>query len=201
MHSCRGLSSDDDAIVRFRLFSLPPEARRLYSRSHGGVLPVPRPHRSPGQTIVEFLRVLGELDDALIMVVSDNGASAEGGPATAATRRTSPSTTPRSRWRRASPLIEIWISSSPRTFDRYPWGWTWAGTRVPSAVRSGRKLLPGRRQRSVSSSRPRDRGRGQVARRSLRATEATRFESRATCCAPDTSSVTVDVTSARTSAT
>ena len=30
--------------------------------------------------LIEFLRQLGELDNTLVMVISDNGASAEGGP-------------------------------------------------------------------------------------------------------------------------
>jgi arylsulfatase A-like enzyme len=51
--------------------------------------------------LIEFLRQLGELDNTLIMVISDNGASAEGGPPGPRTRHSS-STTPRSRPRTAS---------------------------------------------------------------------------------------------------
>ena len=50
--------------------------------------------------LIEFLRQHGELDNTLIMVISDNGASAEGGP-TGTTMRRSSSTTPRSHWRKA----------------------------------------------------------------------------------------------------
>ncbi|HEX3308718.1 MAG TPA: sulfatase-like hydrolase/transferase, partial [Streptosporangiaceae bacterium] len=60
--------------------SLPPEARRLYSRMmevFAGFLS--HADHQVGR-LVEFLRMLGELDNTLVMVISDNGASAEGGP-------------------------------------------------------------------------------------------------------------------------
>ena len=50
--------------------------------------------------LLEFLSNQGELDNTLIMVISDNGASAEGGPTGPRTRRSS-STTPRSHSKRA----------------------------------------------------------------------------------------------------
>jgi arylsulfatase A-like enzyme len=81
--------------------SLPPEARRLYSRFmevFAGFLS--HTDHQVGR-LVEFLRTLGELDNTLIMVISDNGASAEAAPPGPPTRHSS-STTPRSRWRKAS---------------------------------------------------------------------------------------------------
>src|SRR5262245_61639155 len=60
--------------------SLPPTARRLFSRMmevFAGFLS--HTDHQVGR-LIEFLRGLGELDNTLIMVISDNGASAEGGP-------------------------------------------------------------------------------------------------------------------------
>ena len=60
--------------------SLPPDARRLYSRMmevFAGFLS--HTDHQLGR-LLDFLREQGELDNTLIMVISDNGASAEGGP-------------------------------------------------------------------------------------------------------------------------
>ena len=60
--------------------SLPPAARRLFSRMmevFAGFLS--HTDHQVGR-LIEFLRGLGQLDNTLIMVISDNGASAEGGP-------------------------------------------------------------------------------------------------------------------------
>jgi arylsulfatase A-like enzyme len=60
--------------------SLPAAARRLFARMmevFAGFLA--HTDHQVGR-LIEFLRQLGELDNTLIMVISDNGASAEGGP-------------------------------------------------------------------------------------------------------------------------
>ena len=60
--------------------SLPPAARRLYSRMmevFAGFLS--HTDHQVGR-LIEYLRGLGQLDNTLVMVISDNGASAEGGP-------------------------------------------------------------------------------------------------------------------------
>ena len=80
--------------------SLPESARRLYSRMmevFAGFLT--HTDHQVGR-LIEFLEAQGELENTLIMVISDNGASAEGGPTGPPTRPSS-STTRRSRSRRA----------------------------------------------------------------------------------------------------
>ena len=47
---------------------------------HGGVRRLPEPHRPSLRALLDFLRERGELDNTIIMLISDNGASAEGGP-------------------------------------------------------------------------------------------------------------------------
>jgi arylsulfatase A-like enzyme len=74
--------------------------------------------------LLSFLRKIGEFDNTLIMVVSDNGASPEGG-ATGTTNETqffnnAPETLQES-------LARIDEIGGPTTFNHYPWGWTWAG--------------------------------------------------------------------------
>ena len=74
--------------------------------------------------LLDFLDETGELDNTLVVLVSDNGASAEGGPGGSindAGCRTSTRRAP-TRLRGASTS-----SAAPRTHNNYPWGWTMAG--------------------------------------------------------------------------
>ncbi|MCX4529938.1 MULTISPECIES: arylsulfatase [unclassified Streptomyces] len=104
--------------------SLSPEARRLAARMmevYAGFLSHTDHHLG---RLVDFLKETGEFDNTLIMVVSDNGASAEGG-ATGTTNEVqffnnAPETLEES-------LKQIDGLGGPTTFNHYPWGWTWAG--------------------------------------------------------------------------
>lgn len=74
--------------------------------------------------LLDYLRETGELDNTLIMVVSDNGASAEGG-ATGTTNETQFfNNAPEPLEDSLAKLDEL---GGPNTFNHYPWGWTWAG--------------------------------------------------------------------------
>ncbi len=74
--------------------------------------------------LLDFLKEIGEFDNTLIMVVSDNGASPEGGPT---------GTTNELQFFNNAPepledsLAAIDQLGGPTTFGHYPWGWTWAG--------------------------------------------------------------------------
>ena len=60
--------------------TLPADAKRLYARFmevYAGFVSFTDHHFG---RIIEFLKELGELDDTLLVLVSDNGASSEGGP-------------------------------------------------------------------------------------------------------------------------
>ena len=104
--------------------SLSPEARTLAARMmevYAGFLSHTDHHLG---RLVEFLKEIGEFDNTLIMVVSDNGASAEGG-VTGTTNEVqffnnAPETLEES-------LARIDELGGPATFGHYPWGWTWAG--------------------------------------------------------------------------
>jgi hypothetical protein len=74
--------------------------------------------------LLDFLRESGELDNTLIMVVSDNGASAEGGPGGTTNETQFFNNAPESL---AESLAKFDELGGPDTFNHYPWGWTWAG--------------------------------------------------------------------------
>jgi arylsulfatase A-like enzyme len=104
--------------------SLSDDQRRLYSRMmevFAGFL-----SHTDAQIgrLVGFLEEVDQLDNTLIMLVSDNGASAEGGVE---------GTTNEAQFFNyaAEPLAEslshIDDLGGPQFFNHYPWGWTWAG--------------------------------------------------------------------------
>jgi len=104
--------------------SQPPEARRLYARMmevFAGFLSHTDHHLG---RLLDFLREQGELDNTIVMVISDNGASAEGGPT---------GTTNEAQFfnNAQEPLADslkvIDEIGGPAHFNHYPWGWTWAG--------------------------------------------------------------------------
>jgi arylsulfatase len=74
--------------------------------------------------IVDYLERIGELDNTLIMVISDNGASAEGGVHGTFNEMLF--------FNRAPETLEDNLAKfdewgGPNTFPHYSWGWTWAG--------------------------------------------------------------------------
>jgi arylsulfatase len=74
--------------------------------------------------LIEFLRELGELDNTLIMVLSDNGASAEGGPTGSVNENKFFNFVPDTLEQNLAAIDDI---GGPKYFNHYPWGWTWAG--------------------------------------------------------------------------
>ncbi|MFF5312927.1 arylsulfatase [Streptomyces massasporeus] len=104
--------------------SLSPDARRLATRMmevYAGFLSHTDHHVG---RLLQFLKNTGEFDNTLIMLVSDNGASAEGGVT---------GTTNEGQFFNNAPepvedsLRSIDELGGPNTFNHYPWGWTWAG--------------------------------------------------------------------------
>ena len=104
--------------------SLSDDQRRLYAREmevFAGFLSHTDHHIG---RLIEFLRTIDQLDNTLIMVVSDNGASAEGGVT---------GTTNEARFFNNVPgtvdddLKVIDELGGPKHFNHYPWGWTFAG--------------------------------------------------------------------------
>src|SRR5271166_5053105 len=104
--------------------SLSAEQRTLYSRMmevFAGFLEHTDHHIG---RLLDFLRSIGELDNTLVMVISDNGASAEGGP--------TGTTNEAQFFNNAAEPFEDSLKAidelgGPTHFNHYPWGWTWAG--------------------------------------------------------------------------
>jgi arylsulfatase len=104
--------------------SLPAEARTLFSRMmevFAGFLSHTDHHIG---RLLDYLRDIGELDNTLVMVVSDNGASAEGGP-TGTTNEAQFFNNAQESLEDSLALIDE--IGGPKRFNHYPWGWTWAG--------------------------------------------------------------------------
>jgi arylsulfatase A-like enzyme len=74
--------------------------------------------------VLDFLRERGELANTVVIVVSDNGASAEGGPAGSINDVRMLNLDPASGAEMFGRLGEI---GGPLTHNNYPWGWTMAG--------------------------------------------------------------------------
>ena len=74
--------------------------------------------------LLGYLEELGELDNTLIMVLSDNGASAEGGPHGSVNENKFFNNVPESVEENLSALDEL---GGPKYFNHYSWGWTFAG--------------------------------------------------------------------------
>jgi arylsulfatase len=74
--------------------------------------------------LVGWLERNGELDRTLVLVLSDNGASSEGGPVGSLNDARAWNMVPRTMEEAAERLEEI---GGPRIHNNYPWGWTVAG--------------------------------------------------------------------------
>ena len=74
--------------------------------------------------VLAFLEELGELERTLVVVVSDNGASAEGGAEGSINDVRLTNLDPATEEEMARRIEEI---GGPTTHNNYPWGWTMAG--------------------------------------------------------------------------
>jgi len=104
--------------------SLPDNERRLYARMmevYAGFLEHTDHHIG---RLIDFLDDLGELDNTIIMLISDNGASAEGGPTGSVNENKIFNRIPESLEENLAALDDL---GGPKYFNHYAWGWTWAG--------------------------------------------------------------------------
>jgi arylsulfatase len=74
--------------------------------------------------LIDRLEALGELDNTVVVVLSDNGASSEGGPTGSVNDVRVWNALPRTVEEADERLDEI---GGPRLHNNYPWGWTVAG--------------------------------------------------------------------------
>ena len=74
--------------------------------------------------LFDFLKKLGEFDNTLIMLISDNGASSEGGAVGSVNKNRFYNNMPESLKENLAALDKL---GGPETSNHYPWGWAWAG--------------------------------------------------------------------------
>jgi arylsulfatase len=103
---------------------LPADERKLYARMmevFAGFLE--HADHYIGQ-LIAFLKEMGEYENTLIMVISDNGASAEGGPHGSVNENKFFNNVPDDLKQNLAAIDDI---GGPKYFNHYPWGWTFAG--------------------------------------------------------------------------
>jgi arylsulfatase len=74
--------------------------------------------------LFQFLKDIGEWENTLIMFISDNGASSEGGPHGSVNENKFFNNVPDSLEQNLAMIDEL---GGPSTFNHYAWGWTFAG--------------------------------------------------------------------------
>ncbi len=103
---------------------LPENERKLYARMmevYAGYLEHTDHHIG---RLLDFLETIGELDNTLIMLISDNGASSEGGTGGSVNENKFFNRIPESMEDNLAAIDEL---GGPKYFNHYPWGWSWAG--------------------------------------------------------------------------
>jgi arylsulfatase len=104
--------------------SLSPDEKRLYARMmevFAGFLTHTDHHIG---RLIEFLKNLGEWNNTLVMVISDNGASSEGGPTGMVNEALFFNNVPGSLEENLAAIEKL---GGPEICNHYAWGWTWAG--------------------------------------------------------------------------
>lgn len=74
--------------------------------------------------LFNFLKTIGEWENTIIMYISDNGASSEGGPSGSVNENKFFNNVPDSLEENLAMIDEL---GGPKTFNHYAWGWTFAG--------------------------------------------------------------------------
>ena len=103
---------------------LPADERRLYARMmevFAGFLEHTDHHIG---RLIDYLAATGELDNTLIMLISDNGASSEGGPTGSTNENKFFNNVPDDLKQNLAALDDL---GGPKYFNHYAWGWTFAG--------------------------------------------------------------------------
>ncbi len=116
------LSREDPDVPRWD--TLPADERRLYARMMEVFAGFAEHTDHQIGRLIQFLESIGELENTLIMVISDNGASAEGGPTGSVNENRFFNNVPEDLQANLAAIDEL---GGPKHFNHYPWGWTWAG--------------------------------------------------------------------------
>ena len=104
--------------------SLGDDERRLYARMMEVFAAFLEHTDAQVGRVVEFIEALGELDDTIVLVMSDNGASAEGGPHGSFNENYFFNRVPESLEENLRRIDDL---GGPHAHNHYPWGWAWAG--------------------------------------------------------------------------
>ena len=116
------LSRHDPDVAQWK--DLPADERKLYARMmevFAGFLE--HTDHQYGR-LFEFLKSIGEWENTLIMFISDNGASAEGGPSGSVNENKFFNNVPDNLQQNLAAIDDI---GGPKYFNHYSWGWTFAG--------------------------------------------------------------------------
>ena len=104
--------------------SLSDEERTLYSRYMEAFAAYLSHTDAQLGRLLDVLRDTGDFDNTIVLVLSDNGASSEGGPQGSVNDGRSWNVAPRPLKEAVARIDEI---GGPRLHNNYPWGWTVAG--------------------------------------------------------------------------
>jgi arylsulfatase len=74
--------------------------------------------------VVDFIESLGELDNTIVLIMSDNGSSSEGGPQGSFNEMYFFNFVPESLEENLRRIDDL---GTPKAYNHYPWGWAWAG--------------------------------------------------------------------------
>ena len=116
------ISSHDPDVQRWD--SLPADEKKLYARMmevYAGFLTHMDYHIG---RLLDHLKKIDEFDNTLIMFISDNGASPEGGPTGSLNENHFFNNVTESLEDNMKAIDDL---GGPKYFNHYPWGWTWAG--------------------------------------------------------------------------
>jgi Sulfatase len=103
---------------------LPADERKLYARMMEVFAGFCEHMDHHVGRLIDFLEEMGELDNTLIMFISDNGASSEGGPNGSINENKFFNNVPDDLKQNLAAIDEL---GGPKYFNHYAWGWTHAG--------------------------------------------------------------------------
>jgi arylsulfatase len=104
--------------------SLSAEEKKLYARMMEVYAGFAEHTDAQIGRVLDFLAKTGDLDNTIVVAISDNGASAEGGPHGSLNEALFFNRVPEDL---AENLRQIDELGSPSVFNHYPFGWAWAG--------------------------------------------------------------------------
>lgn len=104
--------------------SLSDDQKRLYTRLMEAFAGFMTHTDAEVGRLLQFIDSLGELDNTIVVIMSDNGASAEGGPTGSHNEKYFYNFVPESLEENLKHIDDIGTEHSN---NHYPWGWAWAG--------------------------------------------------------------------------